>query len=178
MSQINAVLVTIPTLSLLGSNSNKEYAHLCLGIRIFPIRPFLGGTSGPRPLGPRPGASPGRGSPLLPASLSPAVPAGTGVSRPSSAHAVSKGQVGGGLGDLPAGTGGSSGEASFKARDETGSFPPDPGFGGHLEKTLGVRGPRVAPCFLPSLLSLESHIELVVEILAAQARGPGAWVGL
>lgn len=86
---------------------------------VFPGRDFR-----PRPLGPRPGASPLRGGALLGSRL-PFPPRPLRGQEcpgraPSSGHAVSKDQVGGGLGGLPAGTRGSGGAASFKARGETG----------------------------------------------------------
>ena len=59
-----------------------------------------------------------------------------------------------------------------------GSFHHNPVFGGHLEESLGDGSPRVDPCFLPALLSLESLLQLVSEILASLAPEPGAWEDL
>lgn len=59
------------------------------------------------------------------------------------------------------------------ARDEIGvRFLVTPGLEGVLKRhweIVALESPR----FLPSLLSLKGHLELVEESLAPQARGPG-----
>lgn len=97
------------------------------------------------------------------------------MSRRSSGHAVSKDQVGGGLGSLPAGTRGSSGEASFKARGETGvRFLLTPDLEGILKRLWEVVA-RGSPLVSYHPSCPWRVTELVVESLAPQARGPGAW---
>lgn len=87
---------------------------------------------------------------------------------------MSKGKVGRSLGGLPA-----RGERQwfggfFRGTGRNwGSFPSDPRFGGHLEEMLRDRTPRVTPCFLPSLLSLESCRESVSGSLGPRHQGQG-----